>query len=185
MSRPAKVAEVSADEYLRWESDQAEKHEYFRGEVFAMVGASRRHVTVALNLSGLLLQHLRGTTCRAYMSDMKLRIEAANAYFYPDVIVTCDSSDHAAESYLTAPVLIAEVLSRSTEAYDRGEKFAAYRLIQSLREYVLVDSDTRSIEIYRLDAARRWVLFEPNPEGEFRLESVDLLVSSRQVFENV
>ncbi len=185
MTHPAKVAEFSAHEYLRWENDQSEKHEYFRRKVFARVGATRRHVTVAMNLSALLLPHLRGTDCRAYMSDMKLRIEAANAFFYPDLLVTCDSDDHTAETYLTAPVLIVEVLSPPTEAYDRGEKFAAYRLIQPLREYVLVDSDTRRIEIYRLDPSRRWYLSEPNQEGGFRLESIELPLSSHQVFENV
>ncbi len=185
MTHPAKIAECPAEEYLRWENAQSEKHEYFQGEVFAMVGATRRHVTVAMNLAALFLQHLRGSECRAYMSDLKLRIEAANAYFYPDLVVTCDKNDHAAESYLSAPVLIVEVLSPSTEAYDRGEKFAAYRLIRSLKEYVLVDPETRRIEIYRLDENRRWYLLEPDAAGDFQLESIALQVSSNRVFENV
>jgi Uma2 family endonuclease len=185
MTHPAKVAEFAAEEYLRWENAQTEKHEYFRGEVFAMVGATRRHVTVAMNLSGIFLQHLKGSGCRAYMSDIKVRVAGANAYFYPGLVVTCDKSDHAADAFLSAPVLIVEVLSPSTEAYDRGEKFAAYRLVPSLKEYVLADPDTRRIEIYRLDDKGRWYLSEPDTSGDFQLESIALNVSSNDVFENV
>jgi Uma2 family endonuclease len=185
MTHPEKVAEFSPEEYLRWENAHSEKHEYYRGEVFAMVGATRKHVSAAINLSLELGQHLRGTGCRIYMSDMKLRVEAANAFFYPDLIVTCDANDHAAEIYLISPVLVVEVLSPSTEAYDRGKKFAAYRLIPSLKEYVLIDPDTRRIEIYRFGDDGRWYLSEPDANGDFQLESIRLTVSSNRVFENV
>ncbi len=185
MTHPAKIADCSAEDYLRWEMEQKEKHEYFQGEVVAMVGATRQHVTIAGNLFTLISMQLRGTGCRAYMSDMKLRVDAANAFFYPDLLVTCDAADHISENHLSAPVLVVEVLSPSTEAYDRGEKFAAYRLIQSLKEYALIDPDTRRIEIYRLAADRRWYLLEPDVAGDFELESIDLRVSSSRIFENV
>jgi Uma2 family endonuclease len=185
MSRPAKLAHFSPEEYLAWEIQHEQKHEYVRGEVFAMVGATRKHVTVGMNLSAHCLSHLRGGPCRVYMSDMKLRIEAADAFFYPDLMVTCAPQDHVAETHLDAPILIMEILSPSTEAFDRGEKFAAYRLIPSLREYVLVDPDTQRIEIYRRDDTNRWYLIEPDESGEFELSSIRLQVSSALVFENV
>ena len=185
MARPEKIAEFPAQEYLNWENLQKEKHEYFRGEVFAMVGATRKHVTLAGNSFTSLANHLRGTPCRPYMSAMKLHIESANAFFYPDVLVSCDSADHAAETYLTAPILVIEVLSASTEAYDRGEKFAAYRQIPSLKEYVLADPENRTVEIYRRDDSGRWYLSEPDDRQFFRMESVDLRVRLGELFENV
>ncbi|TXL21852.1 hypothetical protein BMR03_11595, partial [Methylococcaceae bacterium HT2] len=116
---------MSADEYLAWEELQEEKHEYVHGEIFAMGGARREHVLVSLNIASALKQHLRGTPCRAYMSDMKLRVASMDTFFYPDVIVSCNQKDHQAEQYLSFPTLIVEVLSDSTEAYDRGAKFTA------------------------------------------------------------
>ena len=96
-----------------------------------------------------------------------------------------DPTHHTSDSYFTAPVLVAEVLSRSTEAYERGEKFTTYRLIRSLKEYVLIDPDTRRIEIYRLDVGGRWYLLEPSAAGDFELRNIDLRVSPGQIFLNV
>ena len=150
-----------------------------------MVGATRKHVTLAGNFFTFLSNHLRGSSCRPYMSDMKLHIERANAYFYPDLLVSCDPLDHSADVFLTSPVLVIEVLSPSTEAYDRGEKFAAYRQLPSLKEYVLVDPETRAVEIYRRDESGRWYLCEPDSARSFELTSVDLAVGVDALFENV
>jgi Uma2 family endonuclease len=185
MGHPAKVAEFTAQDYLAWESARPDKNELLGGAVFAMVGASRRHVTVALNLATLLSVHLRGSACRAYMSDMKLRIEGANAFFYPDVLVTCDPKDHQAENYVSSPILVAEVLSPSSEAYDRGAKFTAYRKVPTLQEYLLIDPETQRVEIYRAATDGQWVLSEIDPNGTLRLKSVDLEIKVPEIFENV
>ena len=139
MSTPAEQLSMTAEEFLTWEESQEEKHEFLQGEIFAMGGARREHVVACLNIASHLKQQLRNTPCRAYMSDMKLQIEQLDAYFYPDVMVSCSQSDQQADQFLTQPRLIIEVLSDSTEAYDRGDKFAAYRKIESLQEYVLID----------------------------------------------
>jgi Uma2 family endonuclease len=108
-----------------------------------MAGAGEGHVTVALNVAMTLRSHLAGTPCRTFITDMKLRVEAANAFFYPDVMVTCSPQDATDPLVKREPVLLVEVLSPSTGACDRGDKFAANRRLAALREYLLVDPDTR------------------------------------------
>ena len=125
---------LSAADYLAWEAVQTERHEYIDGEVFAMAGAEDRHVTVAGNFYIALRQHLSGSPCRTFMSDMRLHV-AAKSYFYPDVLVTCSALDLASPMVKTEPKLIVEVLSPGTAAYDRGLKFSHYRRIASLEEY--------------------------------------------------
>ena len=139
MGRVGQTAIFSAADYLAWEAAQPDRHEYIAGEVFAMAGAEDRHVTVAMNLAFALRQHLSGSPCRTYMSDMRLHVAAANSYFYPDVLVTCSALDQASAMVKTEPKLIAEVLSPTTAAYDRGLKFGHYRTLSSLEEYLLVD----------------------------------------------
>ncbi len=120
---------LNADEYLRWEAEQPEKHEYVEGVVFAMVGVTRLHNIVAMNLARQLSSKLEGTPYRVFISDIMLEVAAANAYFYPDVMVTCDAADLKADLVMHAPTLVVEVLSPSTASYDRGEKFRAFRQI--------------------------------------------------------
>lgn len=160
MGIPQIADRFSFEEYLAWEEQQAKKHEYVRDEVFAMAGARRVHVTVSLNLASAFKNHLRGTPCHAYMADMKLRVELADAGFYPDVMVTCDRRDHAADRYLCHPKLLVEVLSDSTAAYDRGGKFAEYRKLESLEEYAIVDIEAHRVECFRRNAENRWVLYD-------------------------
>ncbi|RPE62992.1 Uma2 family endonuclease [Tibeticola sediminis] len=174
-----------AEDYLAWEANQPVKHEYLAGEVFAMAGGSDAHVTVSLNLASALRSHLRGTPCRTYIADMKLRVAAADAYFYPDVFVTCSAADAQQPLAKAEPVLVAEVLSPSTEAFDRGGKFAAYRSLPSLQEYVLIDPDRRSVEIYRRDASGHWVLYPYSGDEVLELGSVHLSLPLAQVFEDV
>ncbi len=128
-----RTAHLSAADYLEWEGAQPERHEYIDGEVFSMAGAEDRHVTVALNLAVALRQHLRGTPCQTFISDMRLHVAGSNAHFYPDLMVTCHPQDHASRLAKSEPTLIAEVLSPGTGSYDRGAKFAHYRRIPSLR----------------------------------------------------
>ncbi|MDD5037160.1 MAG: Uma2 family endonuclease [Methylococcaceae bacterium] len=185
MGIPQTAAKFSFEDYLAWEGGQVEKHEFVRGEIFAMVGARRAHVTVCLNLASAFKNHLRGTPCRTYMADMKLRVEEADSGFYPDVMVTCDRNDHAADLYLSHPTLLVEVLSDSTAAYDRGDKFADYRKLESLREYVIVDIDARRVECFRRNPENHWVLYDFTGEEKCEFASIGLAMPLALVFEDV
>ncbi|MBK7003185.1 MAG: Uma2 family endonuclease [Rhodoferax sp.] len=185
MGQAAQKIAFTAEDYLRWEAEQVERHEYLDGEVFAMAGAEDRHVTVAMNVAFALRQHLSGGACRTYMSDMRLHVASANCYFYPDVLVTCSAQDKASALSKSEPKLIVEVLSPGTAAYDRGLKFSHYRSLPSLEEYVLIDLDTRSTDCYRKGFDGLWVL-HPFAKGEaVELASVALTVSAAQVFAEV
>ena len=185
MGQAAEKPALSAEEFLAWENAQCDRHEFVNGEVFAMAGADDRHVTVALNIAFALRQHLRGTPCRTFMSDMKLRVAAANSYFYPDVMVTCNSADAASPLSKAEPVLLVEVLSPSTAAYDRGEKFVHYRRIGSLEEYVLVDIDTRRTDVFRKSADGMWVLHPFEGSQPVSLASVKLEITAEALFAEV
>jgi Uma2 family endonuclease len=140
------------EDYLAAEREAEVKHEYVAGEVFAMAGASKTHGTLAGNAFISLRQHLRGQPCRVWMADMKVRVRADSAFYYPDVVVTCSPADLASDSprdYVEAPVLVVEVLSDSTEPVDRRAKLLSYRRLESLQEYVLVDQNKPWVEVYR------------------------------------
>lgn len=185
MGHAAQKLFFTADDYLTWEAAQTERHEYLDGEVFAMAGAEDRHVTVTMNLAFALRPHLAGSPCRTFMSDMRLHVAAANSYFYPDVLVTCSAHDLASPMVKTEPKLIAEVLSPSTAAYDRGVKFSHYRRLASLEEYVVIDLDTRSTDCFRKRDDGLWVL-HPFACGEaVSLASVALELSAAQLFAEV
>jgi Uma2 family endonuclease len=185
MALAAHQPTFSAADYLAWEAEQAERHEFLDGEVFAMAGAEDRHVTVAMNCAFALRQHLSGGPCRTYMSDMRLHVAAANGYFYPDILVTCSTRDAASSMVKSEPKLIVEVLSPSTAAYDRGLKFSHYRSLPSLEEYVLVDLATRATDCYRKGADGLWVL-HPFVKGDtVTLASVALDIASAQLFAEV
>jgi len=175
------------DEYLAWEQEQPERNEYVDGEVFAMSGASDAHGTAALNLASSIRGVLRGTPCKPFISDMKVHVETANSFFYPDILVTCDARDRAPEASHVKrhPLLIVEILSPSTEADDRGNKFSAYRMLDSLREYVLVSTEQRRIEVLRRDDTGHWVLYPFAPDEELEITSIDFRCAVAEVFEGV
>lgn len=186
MTSPALQTAFDAEAYLAWEERQTEKHEFVAGEVFAMVGARREHVVVTLNLAAAFKQRLRGGPCQAYVADLKLRVAAADAFFYPDVMVSCDARDHAASQFIAHPTLIVEVLSESTAAFDRGDKFAAYRTLPSLQEYVLVDIPSRRVESYRRTPENDWLLHEYRPDGgDCRFPALGVSIPFAEIFENV
>ncbi len=186
MTRLATQTGFDADAYLAWEEAQAEKHEYLRGEVFAMVGARREHVVVSLNLAAAFKQRLRGGPCQAYVADLKLRVEMVDAFFYPDVMVSCDARDHAAGQFIEHPTLIVEVLSESTAAFDRGDKFAAYRMLPSLQEYVLVDIPSRRVETFRRTPEHDWLFHEHRPDlGDCHFPALRVSIPFDEIFENV
>ena len=185
MAEVLKKTDFDRDSYLRWEAEQSNKNEFLAGEVFAMVGARREHVIVSLAVGASLREHTKGSRCQTFVSDMKLFVAAANAFFYPDVMVSCDERDRKAELFVEHPTLIVEVLSDSTAAYDRGEKFAAYRQIESLKEYLLVDIDHRRLELYRR-AEGHWQLMETRDDlPPLSLASVGMAITTKLVFEDL
>lgn len=150
-----------AADYLAWETTQDTRSEFIDGQVYAMAGGTADHNAATGATYATLRQHLKGKPCRAHVSDMKVQVQASNSFFYPDVLVSCspaDLSDGKTQA-MTQPILIAEVLSPSTAAFDRGGKFAHYRLLDSLQEYVLIDTDTPRVEVFRRNAANRWELY--------------------------
>lgn len=175
----------SAEDYLAWEETQAEKHEFVAGEVFAMAGARQDHVIVSLNIASALKRRLRGTPCRAYIADMKLRVETADAFFYPDVMVSCNPEDRQAKQFLSHPTLIAEVLSESTADYDRGGKFVAYRKLASLQEYLIVDIEARRVECFRRTDDGDWLLHDYIGEVDCQLTSLSLSLPLAEIFEDI
>lgn len=187
MSLPQQKVPFGHDDYLAWEQEQPERHEFVNGEVFAMSGASDAHGTAALNLAALLRSALRGTPCRPFIADMKVLVAPASCFYYPDILVTCDARDRSPEANHVKqhPTLIVEVLSPSTEAYDRGNKFAAYRQLESLQEYVLISLDARRVEVFRRDAAGLWVLHPFALDDTLELRSLDFRCPVSDIFEDV
>ena len=178
-------ADLSPEEYLAAEQDSPIKHEYIQGQVYAMAGASDAHVTIALNAATLLRNHVRGTGCRVYMADMKAQIESLNSFYYPDVMVTCDARDRDSTYFKRYPCLVVEVLSATTEAFDRGNKFADYRQLESLQEYVLINTEKMSAECFRLNREGRWVLYPYTQDEEVHLASVDFRCPIAALYEDV
>jgi len=184
MSCPAPRLAFTYDDYLEWEKRQPQRHEYLHGEVFAMTGTSDRHNDISGNFYTLLRQHLRGTPCRVYMADVKVRVEAADCCFYPDIQVTCAEDDRADRYVKRSPVVVVEVLSESTAAFDMGNKFASYQKLDSLREYVLVDQENIRVHIYRRQDERWWV-DNIGPGGRLHLESLDLDCPIETIYEDL
>lgn len=181
----AKLVYVSEQEYLEAELKSEVRHEYVAGQVFAIVGASRAHNRIALNISSRLLAHVRGGPCSVFMADVKVRVARKGAYYYPDVVVTCDPRDQLGEEegyIVQAPTLIVEVLSRSTEAIDRREKLLAYRTLESLKEYALVSQSYQHMEIYRR-ADASWEVVELVPDDPARLSSLDFTLSFEEIYD--
>jgi Uma2 family endonuclease len=180
-----------ADDYLLWEASQTERHEYFQGEVFAMAGGTLNHNAVSGNAYMALRNHLKGSLCSVYITDVRVQVDAVDAYFYPDVVVTCQPKGSADGQSITvqSPVLIVEVLSDSTASWDRGGKFAAYRQLPSLQEYVLLDPQAQTVDVYRRNAANRFELFAWNPQNAHlepcEFSSVGLTWPLDAVFEGV
>lgn len=176
--------QLSLDEYLAWEDQQPEKNEFYRGEVFAMVGARRVHGRVVSNLNRRLAERLDGSPCQVFTEGMKLQI-ADDTIFYPDLLVTCDKADLATEMIFRAPRLVIEVLSPGTQAYDRGLKFAVYRRLPSLQEFILVDPDSRRVEGFRRNAQDQWVLYDMSDGPALEAASVGCTVPLVEVFDGV
>jgi Uma2 family endonuclease len=175
---------MSAEEYLVWEPTQEERYEYWDGEVVMMSGATRNHNRVSLNFSKLLDDALADRSCEVYIVDVKVQVEPGQKYFYPDVVVTCDERDDNPQ-LIQFPCLIIEVLSPSTEAADRGKKFAKYRQSPTLQEYVLVQVAQPGVEVFRRNEQGKWVLSEYNLDDKLQLESVDVEIAIAHLYRQV
>lgn len=177
---------VSEEEYLRLEAQSPVRHEYVAGEVFAMTGGTLRHNTIALNLATSLRSHLRNGPCRVFMNDVRVRVDQGNAYYYPDLLVSCAGAHGPVDLDATTvhdPVLLVEVLSERTEATDRREKLLAYRTLPSLIEYVLVSQEERRIEIHRRRGDISWEKVEHAGDETVELKSVALEVAMQDIYE--
>jgi Uma2 family endonuclease len=187
MSSQPKIL-LTPEEYLAIERKAEYRSEYLNGETFAMTGASRKHNLIALNIAGELRQQLKGKPCEAYVNDMRVHIPATGLYAYPDVTVVCGEPqfEDAFVDTLLNPTLLVEVLSESTESYDRGKKFSYYRTIQSLAEYLLVAQDEYRIEQYLKQQDGRWLLTDIRSlDGIVELASVSCTLALKEVYDRV
>jgi Uma2 family endonuclease len=179
---------LTPDEYLAIERRNEYKSEYVDGEMVAMTGASRRHNIINVNIVGELGRQLRGRPCEVYASDMRVRIPTTRAYMYPDVVIVC-GEPRLEDDYLDTllnPTVLVEVLSESTERYDRGKKFSFYRTIESLAEYVLVAQDEYRVEQYAKQPDGRWLLTDHrSTEDVVELASVECTLRLSDVYEKV
>src|ERR1044071_6325532 len=184
MAQRVPVYSMTVDEYLETERASPVRHEYVTGQIYSMAGASDAHNTIALSFATWLRSGLRGGPCRVYISDMKVWVEAARAFYYPDVLVTCDPEDNG-EYFKTRPSLIVEVTSPTTTVMDHREKLQAYRKLPTLREYVMMAQHEMLVEIYRLDARGDWWFESYGPEHSFALDSVNLEIAVKDLYEGV
>ena len=172
-------------EYFAWEETQQIRHEYIGGEIYAMTGGTINHSEIAGNIISLLKTHLRGRSCRVLTADARVNIYESNDYVYPDLSVTCDPRDKGTTKFVAHPCLIVEVLSPSTAAYDRGDKFAMYRRSPSLQDYVMVDANKIAIDMYHKNDLGRWEIINYRAGDMVELASIDLTFPIEQIFENI
>lgn len=190
MTSQPKTTYLTPEEYLAVERQNEYKSEYLDGEMLAMVGASRRHNIITFNLAGLLNSQLRGRPCEGYVNDMRVKIASRReyAYTYPAVVVVCGEpqfEDGHLDTLLN-PTALVEVLSASTERYDRGKKFTFYRTIESLTGYILIAQDEYRIEQYTRQPDGRWMLTDHrSPESVVELASVECALALRDVYEKI
>ena len=175
----------SPEEYLETEKSSPIKHEYIQGKIYAMAGASDAHVTITANLLTLLRNHVRGSGCRVYIADMKARIETLNIFYYSDLMVTCDPRDASFDYFKRYPCLIIEVLSTSTEGFDRGDQFIDYQELETLQEYVLISQNRQRVDCFRRNTKGRWELYSYRGDQELELTSINFACSLAAVYEDV
>ena len=179
---------ISIEAYLEMENAAVEKHEYYKGEIFAMSGAKVPHNIISKNLLGTLFSKLKGKKCQPYGSDQRIHIPTNTLFTYPDIsiicgeIITLNDDDYN----VLNPSVIIEVLSPSTKNYDRGEKFKLYRDIPTLREYILADSESIHIEVFRLNKTKHWELQEYNSaEDILYIKAIDEKIPVPEIYEGV
>ena len=174
--------QLTPAEYFTWEEKQLEKHEYINGEVYAMSGGSVNHSRIAVRLTTLFSNHLENSSCETGNSDLRINIAGTKNYIYPDASVTCDDRDKTTTQYVTYPCLIVEVLSPSTEAYDRGGKFRMYRNNPVLQDYLLVSSTSIEMDLYHKNDAGEWIIINYKEGDTIELKSINLSFPIEQVY---
>ncbi|MCB1179598.1 MAG: Uma2 family endonuclease [Leptospiraceae bacterium] len=177
---------ISLEEYFKIEESSEEKHEFYRGEIYAMSGAKRKHNLIVSNLIITFGNFFKSKPCEVYPSDMRVQIDEFNHYTYPDVSLVCGKSIlNEKETTLINPNVIIEVLSESTEKYDRGKKFQAYRNIPSLQNYILVSSEYKQIEVFTKSENNTWILSEPDSEKKVFISAIDFSLNLEDVYDKV
>lgn len=179
---------ISIEAYLEMENAASEKHEYYKGEVFAMSGAKLPHNTIAGNFFVALMNKLRGKKCKPYNSYQRIHIPSNTLFTYPDISIVCGEviTLNNDEYNVLNPTVIVEVLSRSTKNYDRGEKFKLYRGITTLKEYILVDSQSVHIEVFRLNEKNHWELEEYNDVNTlFEVRAINEQILISEIYDSV
>ncbi|MEL7494309.1 MAG: Uma2 family endonuclease [Cyanobacteria bacterium J06554_11] len=179
-------ASFAPEDYLEIERISPIKHEYFQGQLVAMAGATKAHVIITGNLSALLVNHLRGTPCIPYATDMKVRLPSLNIFYYPDLAVTCDDRDrNSDEDFILHPKLIVEVLSDSTEAFDRGDKFADYKTVPELEEYVLIHQSQILVERFQRKPENLWMPSVYRAGDDVLFNSIDFACPIAALYEKL
>jgi Uma2 family endonuclease len=174
--------QLTPEEYFVWEEKQRDKHEYINGQIYAMSGRSKNHSLISVRLITLFSNHLEASGCETGNSDLRVNIPGSNNYTYPDVSVTCDDRDKATTQYITYPCLIIEVLSASTEAYDRSGKFRMYRNNPILQDYLLVNSVKIEVDLYHRNDVGEWIIINYGEGDIVELKSINLSFPLEQVY---
>ncbi|MCT7986434.1 Uma2 family endonuclease [Laspinema sp. A4] len=174
--------QLTPEEYFAWEEQQLEKHELIDGQVYAMTGGSVNHSRLAIRLTAMFDAHLNVSRCIIGNSDLRVNIVDTKNYTYPDASVTCDDRDKTTSQYITYPCLIVEVLSNSTEAYDRGGKFRMYRQNPALIDYLLVSSTRIEMDLYHKNDAGDWLIINYKAGDTIELKSINLSFPIEQVY---
>lgn len=179
---------ISIEDYLAAEETSEVKHEYYKGEVFAMAGGSIAHNRIVRNVLASLDNFLRGKGCEVFPSDLKIHNEANTLFTYPDISIVCGKPERwdKRNDTITNPVVLIEVLSKSTQGYDRGQKFHLYRSIPSVKEYILISSTEVLVERYTKQETGFWNFRETaNPEDSFHVETIDFSCLVKELYRNV
>lgn len=187
MLKRAPLTHFTVQEYLAFEDASETKHEYYDGRIYDMAGSMPEHARIQANLTFRLNQQLENTPCSVFSSDLRVGVEQIDLFTYPDLSIVCGELEFDSRSDVTVtnPIVLVEVLSRSTRAYDRGDKFKFYKKIPSLQEYVLVDSERAHVEVLSR-VGRRWEIeIHNDAEAVMVLKSIKCKVSLRQVYDKV
>ncbi|MBF0242932.1 MAG: Uma2 family endonuclease [Desulfamplus sp.] len=185
---PQEKQRMTPEDYLEFEKNSELKHEYFDGEIFAMVGARKNHNRVSSNTSRILGNQLLNRPCDVFISDMRVKIPEIEKYTYPDIVVACDKVEFIEEELdsLLNPVVIIEILSDTTESYDRGLKFTHYRLIESLQEYILISQYHCQVEKFKRDKEGTWVYSSvEDMKASVKIDSINCELALSEIYYRV
>ncbi|MBD2483650.1 Uma2 family endonuclease [Planktothrix sp. FACHB-1365] len=185
ISEPQYPQKMTVEAYLEWEATQELRHEYVDGKILAMTGGSIPHNDIALNLYTALRPHLRQRGCRVNVSDVKVQTHQNSRYFYPDLVITCDPEDLKSRKFIQNPKVIVEVLSPSTASYDCTKKLKYYRQISSLQEYMLIDSESISVEVYHRGEGKMWYYYGYENGDVIALKSIEFECPMELLYEGI